>query len=144
MAQKTKKKKRATKVKKRTVKKRVTKKSAKKQTKTTTKKSVKKTQSVTKATAERLRKAGYSTTAILAQAQPEKLAKETGLKKYLAERLISSAKDLRKETSQDDSSAEKKTSMVGGQNMNRKTTSEALKDERFRNRVIHYVVNKLF
>jgi len=121
-----------------------TKRSAKKWIKTTTERSIEKPQSITKATAERLRKAGYSTTTKLAQAQPEKLAKETGLKIYLAEKLISSAKDVRKETSQDDSSAEKKTSMIGGQNMNRKTTSEALKDERFRNRVIHYVVNKLF
>lgn len=98
---------------------------------------------VGEATAERLRKAGYNTIAKLSQAQPDRLAEETGLRKYLAERLISSAKAAHKELSMEEVPEEKEKAVEERETVKERSLRELMKDEGFRRRLIHYVVDKL-
>lgn len=109
---------------------------------------IEKIRGVKEATGERLRKAGYNTIAKIAQAQPNKLAEKSGLTKYLAGRLISSAKEAYKELSTEEISEEvpeeKEKVAEEGQTVKERIVSEAMKDEGFRRRVIHYIVDDLF
>jgi len=103
---------------------------------------------IKEATGEKLRKAGYNTIAKIAQAQPDELAKKAGLTKYLAEKFISSAKETYKELPEEKASAEeipeeKEKVAEEGQTAKEKIISEAMKDEGFRRRVIHYIADKL-
>jgi len=103
-----------------------------------------KTQGVKEAMAVRLRKAGYGTLEKLADARAAKLAKELGFKKYLAERLVSCARDVHKEISREEASAEKKTTAEEGKTAKGKIVSGAMQDEGFRRRVSAYVADNLF
>lgn len=109
-----------------------------------TAKKIEKIQGVKKAMAERLRRAGYGSLEKLAQTQVSKLIKEAGLKKNLAERLISSAKDIYKGSSMKHPAEEKTTIAKGGKTLKERLLQEAIKDEGFRKRVIYYVIDNLF
>lgn len=74
---------------------------------------------------KRLRKAGYGRTAKLAQAQVKRFAKDGKHKKHVGGKRISSGKDAYKGTPME------------------KIICEAMKNEGFRSRVIHYVARKL-
>ncbi len=100
-------------------------------------------QGVGEATAEKLRKAGYNTITQIAQAQPDRLAEETGLRKYLAEKLISSAKEASKEPTPQEIPKEKERIAEETGTMKERLLREVMKDERFRRRLIRHIVDKL-
>lgn len=104
---------------------------------------IEKIRGVGEATADKLRKAGYNTIVKIAQAQPDRLAEETGLRKYLAEKLISSAKKAHKELSMEEVPKEKEKVVEEGETVKQRLLREIMKDEGFRRRLIHYVVDKL-
>ncbi len=113
-------------------------------TKRTPQKTVDKVKGVGGVTAQRLRKAGFGTIAKLAQANPGRLAENTGLNKPLANKLISAARNIYNEASAEQSSTKKSTAAEGALTVKGKIITEAMKNEEFRRRVVHYVVDKLF
>ena len=113
-------------------------------TKRTSKKTIESIQGVGGATAESIRKAGYGTIAELAQAQPDKLAQVPGLNMSLAKKLISSAKDVHKKISVVQPPVKRRPVTEGQKTLKERIVSEAMKDNTFRCRVVHYIVDKLF
>ena len=100
--------------------------------------------SIKSMSAERLRKAGYTTIEKIANASPDRLAKVTGLKKILAQKLISSAKELNKEKPLRQPSKERQIVTEKEGTLDERILSEAIKNERFIKMVAQHVADDLF
>lgn len=98
--------------------------------------------------AEVLKKAGFDTVAKIARAQTDILAEKAGFDKALARTLISAAKNTysteKKASSAKQRPVTKQMHKETLQTLKKRSISEVMKDERFRRRVVYYIVKELF
>jgi len=91
----------------------------------------------------KLSRAGYKTVTDMAHANSLGMAEATGLKVHQAEKLISSAKKVTNGLSLRQSSKNNNGMREQGQTVNGRIISEAIKNEEFRKKVIHHIVDNL-